>query len=444
MGVRLQRQRIQTILWLGLPIIGGMLSQSLLNLVDAAMVGSLGEISLAGVGIASYANFMCVSLVTGLSSGVQALVARRSGQQRTAECAQPLHVGLLVGVAVALPVSIVIYMFAPWYLKLLNSDPGVLAEGIPYFEWRVLSVAAVAFNFSFRGFWNGINHSMIYLRALLFMHIINVILSYSLIFGCFGLPEMGSAGAGLGTTLAMYLGSAIYAWMTWQMGRRHGFLQCWPDQRTWAGVLKLTIPTSLQQTLFAAGITAMFWIIGQVGSHALAVGHVLVNLALFLILPGVGLGMAATTLVSHSLGENKPDHAYQWGWDTVKIAGGVLIVLGIPFWLFPDLILSCFIYDEQIRAMGILPLQLTGLTMVLDATSLVLTQALLGAGANRTVLKIAVSMQWLFFLPLAWVFGPYLGYGLIAIWLLQIIQRTLTSVIYGIIWSRRHWASIRL
>ena len=66
------RERLTRITTLGLPIMGGMLSQSLLNLIDAAMVGSLGSEALAGVGLGSYANFMAVALVMGLGAGVQA------------------------------------------------------------------------------------------------------------------------------------------------------------------------------------------------------------------------------------------------------------------------------------------------------------------------------------------------------------------------------------
>ena len=78
-------QRLRQILLLGLPIIGGMLSQSLLNLIDSAMVGHLGETALAGVGLGSYASFMAIALVMGLGSGVQTLVARRYGEQRAGQ-----------------------------------------------------------------------------------------------------------------------------------------------------------------------------------------------------------------------------------------------------------------------------------------------------------------------------------------------------------------------
>ena len=76
----IERERLRQIFRLGLPIMGGMLSQSLLNLIDAAMVGHLGQTSLAGVGIGSYANFIAVALVMGLGASVQAMVARRRGQ----------------------------------------------------------------------------------------------------------------------------------------------------------------------------------------------------------------------------------------------------------------------------------------------------------------------------------------------------------------------------
>ena len=75
--------RRQRILSLALPIIGGMVSQNVLNLVDTAMVGVLGVAALAAVGMASFANFMASAFITGLSAGVQAIAARRLGEGRT-------------------------------------------------------------------------------------------------------------------------------------------------------------------------------------------------------------------------------------------------------------------------------------------------------------------------------------------------------------------------
>ena len=429
---------------LGLPIMGGMLSQSLLNLVDAAMVGSLGQAALAGVGLGGYVNFMAIALVMGLGVGVQATVARRRGQGLVDQSAEPLNNGLLIAALIALPLSLLCWFNAEAILAQLSDDPEVTAIGADYFRWRALAIIAVGCNFAFRGYWNGIRQTGRYLQILVVMHIFNVVISYGLIFGRFGLPEMGAEGSGLGTTLAMFLGTALYFTLTWFRGRRQGFLRRLPPLAELRLMLRLSLPNSLQQLFFATGVTVLFWIIGQIGTAELAVAHILINLALLLILPGVGMGMAATTLVSHSLGAGQPQDAYHWGWDVVKVAALMLFLLGLPFWLMPQLVLQIFTQDPELLALGQWPLRITGLGMTLDATALVLTQALLGAGASRMVMGVNLGSQWLIFLPCAYLIGPVLGGGLLAVWLLQSLYRVMASVIFAILWRRKHWADIRL
>ncbi|WP_235906733.1 MATE family efflux transporter [Pseudomonas saliphila] len=436
--------RLKSIGLIGLPIMGGMLSQSLLNLVDAAMVGSLGSEALAGVGLGSYATFMAIALVMGLGAGVQAMVARRGGEGDTANIARPLNEGLLIAAILAVPLTLFCWLNAARIIGFLSEDPAVITIGSEYFQWRTLAIIAVGANFAFRGYWNGIRQSGRYLQILVVMHLCNVLISYGLIFGQLGLPEMGAAGSGLGTCIAMFLGSLLYMLITWRSGREHGFLRTRPRGRGLRAMLRLSIPNSLQQFFFATGITLLFWIIGQVGTPELAIAHILVNLALFLILPGVGMGMAATTLVSHSLGQRQPEEAYRWGWDVVRVAACALFVMGMPFWLIPEQVLGLFTRDPDLLALGEWPLRITGLGMALDATALVLTQALLGAGASRTVMGVNLGSQWLIFLPCAYVAGPVLGGGLLTIWLMQSLYRAMTSVIFAVMWRRRHWAEIRI
>ena len=78
------------------------------------------------------------------------------------------------------------------------------------------------------------------------------------------------------------------------------------------------------------------------------------------------------------------------------------------------------------------------------AASLVLTQALLGAGAARTVMAVSLGNQWLLFLPLAYLLGPVLGCGLLAIWALYMLQRGFASLLFALMWQRRDWARIEL
>lgn len=438
-------QRIKTILTLGLPIIGGMLSQSLLNLVDAAMVGRLGETALAGVGIGGYTNFLAVSLILGLSSAVQALVARRRGQELDSETATPLSWGIIVAFCIAIPLSILFYINSEWLMTLLSDDIQAQTIADNYFSYRVFALLAVGLNLSFRGYWNGTNRPIVYLRILLMVQLLNVLISYILIFGYFGIPPMGAPGAGLGTTLSLYLGSAMFALVTLPSAAQKGLFNIHhTNLNELRSLLRLAIPHSIQQFFFAASIMVLFWIIGLLGTAEQAIGHVLINLALLLILPAVGLGVASTTLVSHALGQHNPALASRWGWDVILTAMLIIFLLSLPMWLYPDHLLSLFLATDQAISKARTPLTLTGLAICLDAAAIVLTQALLGAGANRSVMLISTLGQWFFYLPLAWLIGPWLGYGLTGIWLLQVFHRAGSSLMFIYIWKRRNWVHIRI
>ncbi len=435
-----QRQRL--ILRLALPIMAGMLTQSLLNLVDAALVGLLGETELAAVGIGGYAIFMVCACVFGLSSAVQAQVARRNGEGASRCPSEALHAGLMIAVGVAMPLTLLCLWLAPEIIRLINDDPAIETLAVDYFRWRVLSLLPVALIHCFRGYWNGVQRTGIYLRIILTMHVINLISSIGLIFGFWGLPAMGASGAGLGTTLSLFAGLCM--WAFYSVRHTEGFGMNWPQLLTLAMTLRLAIPHSFQQWWFAAGYAVLFWILGQVDTASVAVGHVLVNLSLLLILPGVGLGMAAMSLVGEALGRDTPDAAHRWGWDVVRMAWMCLAALALPMLIFPEAVLGLFLHDPQLVALGVMPLRLSAVMIVLDAAALVFTQALLGAGANRTVMLLTLSTQWLIFLPLAWWFGVHLEFGLAGVWWTQLGYRALNSLMFVLIWQRRRWQTLMI
>lgn len=436
--------RSRRILALALPIMAAMTSQSLINLVDTLMVGTLGGKALAGVGLGGYANFMAIAVVLGLGAGVQAMVARRKGEGDRENYAVPLSAGLLLGIGISLPIITLFLLVSDPLMALLAPDEAVHAEATPYFQARIAGAAAVAMNFSFRGYWNGINRSAIYMRTLVTTHLANVVISYGLIFGAFGLPKLGATGAGIGTSLALYLGSLLYLLQTWQHGRKHGFMRTWPTRTTFVNILRVSVPNSIQQFFFAAGLTALFWIIGRIGSDEVAVAHVLITLVLFLILPAIGLGLSATSLVGQAQGRQDPRDAYRWGWDVTRLAMLLLFLMAVPMWLLPELILGFFLHEPSLVELGRLPLMITGVAVCLDGIAIVFTQALLGAGAARSVMMVTLSVQWFFFLPAAYIIGPVLGHGLLGVWIMQATQRLVTSSLLGWLWHRRHWTHIQL
>ncbi len=456
--------RRKRILGLALPIVGGMVSQNVLNLVDTAMVGSLGDEALAAVGIGSFANFLSIAFIMGLSTGVQAIAARRLGEGRESETAGPLNVGLVLAVALSVPASILIISYTPVLFPYLHKDPALIAIGIPYLQARLIGMTAVGMNFAFRGYWNAINMSRLYMRTIIVMHITNIVFNYLLIFGKFGFPLMGATGAGVASAIATYVGTLYYFYMGFRHARPNGFLKLFSlsDVTT---ILRLALPSSFQQFFFAAGMTMLFWIIGRVdiytatvssiqmatagtfgntalGTQAVAASNVLINLLLVGILPGIAFGIAAASLVGQALGKKDPEDAKAWGWDVARLASLLVGSFTIPAVFFPDLLLGIFIHNPETIALARGPLRLLALTLCFDTVGMVLLNALQGAGDTRRVMYVSIVMQWFLFLPIAYIAGPMVG--LLGIWALQIGYRSLQSVLFSYFWQQGKWQTIQV
>ncbi|SFF57777.1 putative efflux protein, MATE family [Fontimonas thermophila] len=440
----MHRERRREVLALALPILGGMASQNLLNLVDVWMVGSLGPAALAATGLANFLNFMAVAFITGFAPAVQAIAARRIGEGRAAEAAAPLNGGLLLSLAIGVPLSAALIAATPAIFAALVADPAVVREGVPYLQWRLVAIAAIGINFSFRGYWSAVKRADYYLRTLVTMHALNIVFSYTLIHGLFGLPRMGTAGAGLGTTLAVVVGTALYVYLGLRHARPHGFLVQRPTPEQFRSLLRIGLPSSVQQLLFSAGFAVLFWIIGHIGTEALAVANVLVTITLTAVLPGIALGIAAATLCAQALGRGHADEAQRWAWDVYAVGIWIFGALALPMLFATRPLLAVFVREPALIELGVLPLRLVGATILLDGLGLVMMQALLGVGAARLVMVVATALQWGLFLPLAWLLGPVLGLGLTAIWIAMGGYRLLQAAIFTWAWQRRDWARIRV
>ena len=438
------RERRRRILHLALPIIGGMISQNVLNLVDTGMVGVLGDEALAGVGLGGFLNFLLTAFILGLSAGVQAMAARRVGEGRDDETAIPLNGGLLLAICAGVPLSAFLIWTAPSFFPWVADDPRVVEVGVPYLQSRLVAMTAMGMNFAFRGYWNAIDRSMLYMSTLIVMHVANIFLNWVLIFGNLGMPEYGATGAGIASAIATWIGAFSYIVLGFVHARGAGFLRGLPSADTIRTIIRVTLPAGAQQFFFAAGMTAFMAIMAEVGTRELAASKVMVDLLLVGVLPGLGFGIACASLVGQALGRGDPDDAVQWGWDVVKVSTVVVALIALPAILVPEAILGIFLHDPETLALATLPMRLIAIFIATDTIGLVLMNALIGAGATKRVMIIATSLQWLLFLPAAYLVGPVLGWGMLAIWIANIVYRQLQSVAFAIEFKRGTWTEIEV
>jgi putative MATE family efflux protein len=441
------KERLQRILNLAMPVIAGMVSQNVLNLVDTAMVSRLpnSNAALAAVGYGGFALFLAQSIILGLSTGVQASAARRKGQGRLAETGHFLNAALVIILLVAPVLTLALHHVIPFLYPYINHDPEVIALGVPYLQIRSAGIIFVAMNFSFRGYWNAVDLTRLYMTTLISMHLLNIVLNYILIFGHFGAPALGVQGAAYASVISLAFGTTIYFWLGARWARAYGFLQKLPGREDIKRLVQLSLPNGVQQMFFSAGFLALFWIIGQVGTAEVAAANVLMNLMLVAYLPGMGFGLAAATLVGQALGRNDAADASRWAWDVVTVALIVMVLIGLPMVLAPETVLtSIYRLSPETLEVALWPLRLVGLSMVFEAVGTILQNALLGAGDARRVMLTSIANQWLLFLPAAYIVGPLLGFGLTALWSLQVVSRCIQAMIFAAYWRGQRWAHIKI
>jgi putative MATE family efflux protein len=447
-----------------------MASQNVLNLVDTAMVGVIGDSALAAVGLGGMVNFLVTSFILGLSAGVQAMAARRVGQGRADETAVPLNGGLVVAVAMAVPWSLALWFLIPLFFPLLIDDPMVQGQGIDYLRFRIIAMAAMGMNFCFRGFWNATDRSQLYMSTLVVMHVTNIVLNSLFIYGtgphpapvffgveidvlsffcvpiaeAFDIPRMGAAGAGLATACATWVGTLTYFILGMRHAREGGFLRGLPDPETIRGMVRLSVPNGVQMFFYSFGMVAFHVLTGMVGTRELAASNVIINLLLVGVLPGLGFGLAAMSFVGQALGRGDVDDARRWGNEVARLALVVVFVIALPGLIYPSAILGVFLHDPATLSLAEMPLRMVALFLGVDAAGMVFMNCLLGAGANRRVMQVSVALQWLFFLPLVVLVGPVLMWGLIAIYAANVLYRVCQTLVFWWMWRSDAWTSIEV
>ncbi|HZR59123.1 MAG TPA: MATE family efflux transporter [Terriglobales bacterium] len=440
----LTSERIKTIYKLAFPISIALGSTSMMAVIDLAMVGRLGNNAIAAVGLSVFSNTLVLAFVKGIAPAVQGIVARRRGESSTEPRCLPLNGGLLLALAVGVPLMIIAYFLSPFLFSLISSDPGVTKIGVPFLRTLYLGIVAVGMNNAFQGNWAGMEKPKVYMAIVLFMNCLNISLNYILIFGHFGVPAMGATGAAIGTVVSLYVGAMINFALIYGRFRKDGFLNAKPDRSLVAHIFKLGLPSTVQEFFFSLGSVVLLGMIGKVGTVELAAANVLIRFMIVFTLLAISLGMASATLVSKTVGQGDLASAAQWGWDTGKLGVIGITLLGLPVFLFPKLFLSIFLSDPHAISIAIIPLRLVAATTGTWSLIYIFAYTLYSVGDGKRVMMVSFGTQWLLFLPAVWIVGPHLGYGLLQIWLIATAHGAISTVLITAIWTNGRWKTIKI
>ena len=435
--ISLTLERSKKILGISVPIIAGMLSQNILNLIDTAMIGYLGDFALAATGISGFLFFFSTATLFGISDAAQVFIARHFGANNDSTITKPFNTSLVIVVLLGSLISILFYKLSPFLFSKLSPDVAVATLAFSYFKWLSFGLIPFCISICYRAYFNGTNRTLPYLIIVLIMHVTNVLFNYLLIFGKFCFPQLGLEGAGIATFISYIVGAVLFLGSGFKLIAYPRYLSQLCSMAELKDLLKTAVPTATRQLFFFLGLLYFFWVIGFLGAQSVAIAHVLVNLILIVILPGIGFGLTAMSLVSQALGRDNNTEAESWAWDIVQLAAIVTIFIGLVGLVFPKQVLSVFIHSPETLNQALAPFRLDCLTIWIEVVGLVLLNALIGSGKAATVMKVSFVCQWLVFAPLAYLLAAVLGLGLVWIFASWVFYQFVATCTYIWLWKYR-------
>ncbi|MBL6815404.1 MAG: MATE family efflux transporter [Pseudomonadales bacterium] len=419
---------------LALPSILGNLSYTIVGMVQTKFVGELGPQALAAVGAGQRVMFAMLAILMAVSAGTTALVARAWGAGDYEEASRVTMASLVLAGSMAAVVAVLGFLFAGSMAGVFGLDEETLAMATRNIRWLSF------FNIAFAGMLilsaalraSGDAWSPLWISAGI--NVLNLPLLYAFIFGRWGMPEMGVAGAAVAAGIAFSLGTLVLLtlWVRQKFRVRHVTGGWWRRQRL-KQLLNIGYPAALEQGVFQLGFFIFLILIGNnYGTEAFAAYNIGVNILAICMTVGFGFSIAGSTLVGQHLGAKDFAGAVRSGWRAMFLAIVSMGLIGLAVMVFAEALATYFIGDGELTiAYTVQFIYVLGAMMPLLAVEFAIGGALRGAGDTRfpliaTILGLLVMRCGLaavaayFGLPVIWVFaaliGDYVLKGAMLIW----------------------------
>jgi putative MATE family efflux protein len=436
----------QDVLRLALPAMGEQMLSMMVGIVDTFLVGHLGAAPLAAVGLANQWVFMATTLFGAIATGSTAMIARFVGAREPQQANEVLRQSMLLGALIGVIATILGVSLARPAVVLLGAPQDVVDLSTSY-----LSVVSSVFFFSTLMFignasLRGAGDTRTPLFVMLAVNALNIVVAWVAINGPFGLPQLGVVGSALGAVVGRAVGGMLVVAIL--LRGRSGIQLKLGGLRSDPGlirrILRVGLPTGLEQLLFRTGHMVFARILAELGTVAYAANQVAMNGWSLSFMPGFGFALAATTLVGQGLGAQDPEGAEQRGYTAFRMGASLMGAVGLLFLLFPAQIVGFFTSDPEVIALGTMPLRMVGLIQPLLAGTMIFAGALRGAGDTRWPMLVTGGSIWLVRLPLAYLFALVLDWGLLGAWSALILDLSLRGLLNYLRFRSGRWKTVKV
>ncbi len=415
-----------------------------MGVINAIMAGHIGKEAVSAIGMVDSVNNMFIAFFSALAVGATVVVAHFAGKRNNEKANEATKQALYSGFILAAAIALMTWVFRHVLISTLYgaAEQQVLNNAYLYLQITLLTYPLIAITSIAAGVLRGAGDTRTPAKVTLLMNVINIILSYLLIYGLdvrnshlhIYIPQMGITGAALGIAAARITGSVIILFTLLKgskiirLDRLFSFRF---DMELQKSIFGIGIPASIESMFFNIGklITQIF-IVGM-GTGSIAANYIASSVFGIINVAGSSLSIAATTMVGQKMGSGESEEAQSILSYLVRFSTLCFLVPCTVAVIFSKPIVMMYTQDAEIIHLASNLIMYSALvTPLLWTLSFMLPAGLKGAGDVKYTMVTAIIGMWVFRITLGYILGIPLKFGVLGVWFGMFIDWLVRGILY--------------
>ena len=431
----------RTLLALILPLIIEQLLAVLVGMADSIMIASVGEPAVSGVSLVDQIMVLLINLFGALATGGAVVAGQYLGQKNEKQACRAAT--QLVWFITISAVAITIVVYACKYLILHGVfgkiDQDVMGHANTYLMIVTASIPFMALYNGGAAIFRAMGNSKVSMQVSIVMNIINVTGNAVLIYGF----HRGTEGVAIPTLVSRIVAAVlIMALLVNEKRTLHveKTLRYRPDWRLVKKILSIGIPNGLELSMFQLGKILVLSLVSTFGTYAIAANAVSNAVALFQILPGMAMTLAATTVIARCVGAGDYEQVRYYNKKLIRITHICMVVTVGAIFLILPFILKAYHLSDMTAGVTRQILYFHGISAILIwPVSFILPATFRASGDAKACMYISILSMWIFRIIFSYVLGKYLGLGVFGIWVAMVIDWIFRAACFVIRYFRGSW-----
>lgn len=437
------KQQAQLVLNLATPAILAQLTTTMMQYIDASMVGSLGAEASAAIGLIETTTWLLGSICSACAAGFYVQVSHQLGANDNATARNTLRQGIISVLITSALLGLLALCISPFLPAWLGGNNQINGTASAYFAIIALALPAFQFSMFASGMLRSSGNMIVPSIMSVVMMALDVVFNFFLIFPTrtltilnteFIIPGagLGVIGAGIGTVSAELVAALISMYLlcfrSKVLSLRLDKGRFRPTYRIVKKALHIGLPMGLQQAVMCSAYVMTTIIIAPLGTIAIAANSFGIIVESLCYMPGYGVSDAATTLVGQSLGAGRKELMKRFAWISVGLGMIIMCIMGIVMYAGSPLALTMMTPDGEVQKLGVEILRIEAFAEPMFGASIICYGVFVGAAQTLTPSIMNLASMWGVRITLAALLAPSMG--LRGVWMAMCIELCFRGIIF--------------